>query len=997
MELFKLFGTIAIEGVKEAQSDINDTADKAEKSESKISAAFKKIGKAIVDAFSKNTEIKNTDKSLSDLTKTITSQEKDLKNLKDKYKDLYLTHGKNSTEAKETAKAIEKLSTELKENKTKLSDAEKAADKFDKALDKTGDGASQVSEKMLGALKKIGAAVVTYFAVDKIKEFGNQLVEASASVSAEVSAFEQIMGGYTEGAQKKLSAVADATGMVDTRLTPYMTSLTAKFKGLGFDIDKATTLASDGLALAADASAFWDKSLEDAMGGLNSFINGSYEGGEAIGLFANDTQLASYAVKTGIVKETKAWSSLDEAKKQATRLQYAKDMMDASGATGQAAKEADQYANVQANLTEKWRQFKAQIGEPLLQNVVLPALERSSQTVDKLSAGYEKLTQWITENKDAIMIAIGVFASAAAAIVGYKTVMLGLSIINTVKGWMNGMTLAQRLLNLAMSANPIGIVIALIAGLVTAFIYFWNTSEGFRNFIISLWETIKNAFNGIVDSISSAWESVKTKTSEVWNSITTFFQTSLDNISKWWNDTWNGISTFFSTKWNEITNFVSVGWETIKNVFTVGIMLIQELIGLAFQIWMIPWNFIWVNFGDVLTEAWNSMVEWISQKLNEIKDFIVNVLTVISEFFKSIWDGIYNFLVAYFTALVNYYTTIFNAIKNVVTTVFNAVSSFVQSVWNSIYAYVANILTTMYNVFVQMFQNIKNVVMTVFNAVKNFITPIWDAIYNHVKNVLTLMYNHIKNVLTLIYNNVKSIFESIKSIATSIFNAVKTTISTIWDAISSKISNVVNNIKNTVSSVFNSVKSTVSNVFNSIKSTATSIWNSIKTAITSPVEQARDKVKGVIDKIKSFFNFSWSLPKLKMPHLSIKGEFSLTPPKVPSFDIEWYKDGGIMTQPTMFGFNPFTNKAMVGGEAGAEAIAPISTLTDYVRAAVREENDGVAYYLQKMIDMISDYMEQVVSKIDRPIVLDDGTLARKLAPQMDRLLGDINKGRGRGR
>ena len=114
------------------------------------------------------------------------------------------------------------------------------------------------------------------------------------------------------------------------------------------------------------------------MSALNSFINGSYEGGEAIGLFANDTQLASYAVKEGIVKEAEEWANLEEAKKQATRIEFAKNMFDASGATGQASKEADQYANVQANLNEKWRQFKAEIGEPLLQNVVLPAMDKLS-------------------------------------------------------------------------------------------------------------------------------------------------------------------------------------------------------------------------------------------------------------------------------------------------------------------------------------------------------------------------------------------------------------------------------------------------------------------------------------------------------------------------------------------------------------------------------------------------------------------------------------------
>ena len=185
---------------------------------------------------------------------------------------------------------------------------------------------------MSSAFKKIGAAVTTYFAVDKVVDFGKQVVKAAANVSAEASAFEQIMGGYSDTAQKKMNEIADNTGMVASRLTPYMTSMTAKFKGLGFDIGEATDLASDGLNLAADAAAFWDMSLDDSMSHLNSFINGSYEGGEAIGLFANDTQMASYAVSQGLVKQTKDWANLDEATKQATRLEYAQNMMKASGA-----------------------------------------------------------------------------------------------------------------------------------------------------------------------------------------------------------------------------------------------------------------------------------------------------------------------------------------------------------------------------------------------------------------------------------------------------------------------------------------------------------------------------------------------------------------------------------------------------------------------------------------------------------------------------------------
>ena len=102
------------------------------------------------------------------------------------------------------------------------------------------------------------------------------------------------------------------------------------------------------------------------------------------------------------------------------------------------------------------------------------------------------------------------------------------------------------------------------------------------------------------------------------------------------------------------------------------------------------------------------------------------------------------------------------------------------------------------------------------------------------------------------------------------------------------------------------------------------ILDGIKNAFSEKLEAAKNIVSGAVNAIKGFFNFKWELPKLKMPHFSIKGDFSLAPPKVPTMGAEWYKDGGIMTSPTMFGING--NSAMVGGEAGAEAILPLSDL-----------------------------------------------------------------------
>ena len=767
--------------------------------------------------------------------------------------DIFSLVGRVSVEYAQAETALDRISDAAEETADSLEDVGDSAEGAGETTEKSGN-------RMSSAFKKIGSVVVAAFAMDKIVDFGKSVVDASATVAAEQSAFEQIMGNYSDNAQAKINEIADATGMVSTRLTPYMTSMTAKFKGLGYDIDDATTLAQDGLTLASDAAAFWDKSLEDSMGALNSFINGSYEGGEAIGLFANDTQLASYAVKQGIVSEAKEWANLDEAKKQATRLQYAQDMMAASGATGQAAKEADQYANVQANLTEKWRQFKSQIGEPLLQNVVIPAMGKLSAGVDKASAAYQKCSKWISEHKTELEIAKGVLIGLTVAVSSFLLIMNWGKIMATAKAALLGIKTAMLAVNAAMKANPIGLVISLIAGLVAGFLYLWNTSEEFRNFWIGLWETIKTTASGV-------WEAIKSAA----DNVITALQTG-----------WEAFTTFFSTLWTNISNAVSTAWEFIKNVVSVGLQTIGLIISAAVQIIALPFQFIWENCKGIIQKAW---------------DKIKNIVTV----------GV-------------------NVVKTVITVVFNAIKAYITivvNIWQTI-------ISTAWNV-------IKTVVTTVVNAIKNVVTTVWNAI---------------------------------SSVTSSVFNAIKSVASSVWNSIKSVITSVVNGIKSTVSNIWNSIKSTTSSVFESIKSTASSVWNSIKSAIETPINAAKNAVKSAIDKMKSFFDFSWSLPPIKLPHISIKGEFSLKPPSVPSFGIEWYKKAMnnpvMFTRPTIFGMDPITGNVRGAGEAGAEIMIGRDTMLGMIKEAVSTESkkDDIVAALFGILELLSsDWLKNTITDV----------------------------------
>lgn len=623
----------------------------------------------------------------------------------------------------------------------------KGVEETRQGIDETAQHGEQSSNKLQQAFKKIGAAVATYFAIDKIKQFGQECVNMAAEVSAETSAFEQIMGDYSDTAKQKMQSVADATGVVDTRLTTYMTSMTAKFKGLGFDIDDATTLAADGLTLASDAAAFWDKSLDESMGSLNSFINGSYEGGEAIGLFANDTQMAQFAIQKGLVASTTEWQNLDEATKQATRLEYAQKMYEQSGATGQAAKEANQYANTQANLNEKWRQFKALIGEPILQNIVNPAMQVLSNLIDGLIVGFKSLTDFINNNKTAIEL--------------------------------------------------IGIAL----GTLTAAIIAYNIAQNAATILITL---------------HTAATTVATATTSAFGAVLAF-----------------------------ITSPITLVVAAIGALIAIGVLLYKN------------------------------------------------------------WDEVTKFAI-------------------------------------------------------QAWTNIKNAVSKLVEDLKAKILEIWNNIKTSVINIV---------------------------------NNIKTSITNVWNNIKTSITNVINNISTSISSVFNGIKSFISGIFDGMLGSTKATWNAIKSAIQSPIESAIGIVKNAINKIRGAFNFTWSLPHLSLPHISISGKFSLKPPSVPHFGISWYKkamdEPFLLTSPTIFGMDSLGN-FRAGGENGDEMIYGHDSLMNDIREASGNKN------LDDILGKIYALLLVMSKNMNTQIVLDNGTLVGALLNDIDSGLGNITNMKLRG-
>ena len=401
------------------------------------------------------------------------------------------------------------------------------------------------------AASKIGAVVTTVSTA--LAAVG---VDTAAEVRAEASAFEQTFGDMQNTATKAIGRVAEESGILQTRLNTLGSKIYAFARSSGGDAVESMNLMERALQAAADSAAYYDTSVEQATETLQSFLKGNFANDAALGLSATETTRNAAAMELFGQK----YNNLSELQKQETLLKMVEDSQRLSGAMGQASREADGWENVLGNLKESWRQLKAAFGEPILDSVT-PMLQNATVAVQNFTAkvDWEKVANAITQSLDTavnavtaladtietlapiIAVAAGAFASLKAGMAiqhlvqGFQNAQVAISLLTmglkdttlaqaalngtmtvgeTIVALLTGkMTLAQLAqaamtkgqiaLNAALTANPIGAVIAVVGALVAAIVVLWNTNEDFRNAVISAWEKIKETISGAVAAIKT--------------------------------------------------------------------------------------------------------------------------------------------------------------------------------------------------------------------------------------------------------------------------------------------------------------------------------------------------------------------------------------------------------------------------------------------------------------------------------------------------------------
>lgn len=258
---------------------------------------------------------------------------------------------------------------------------------FDTKIDTDGfdDGLKDVNRHVKGfssALGGLGRTIKTAFNTAVIAAFGKAVIDSAADVKAAGAQFEQTFGEMQDAAEAAIDRVAKPADIISERLRGSATSIYAFAKTAKMETSTAMTFMEDALRAAADSAAYYDRSIEDTTKTLQSFLKGNYENDAALGLSATEaTRNAKAMALYG-----KSFKNLSEAQKQITLLEMVKEANALSGAMGQAAREADGWANVTGNLSEAWKQFLGVIGQPVLQLVV--------PVIQQITASLQQLTSW---------------------------------------------------------------------------------------------------------------------------------------------------------------------------------------------------------------------------------------------------------------------------------------------------------------------------------------------------------------------------------------------------------------------------------------------------------------------------------------------------------------------------------------------------------------------------------------------------------------------------
>lgn len=550
------------------------------------------------------------------LNKSIDSTEKKLDTLKQAEKQVQdqFKSGKVS-ESQYNALKREVIATE-----SNLKNLKSEAQKTDNAIrgidEKPVEEVASAADKAETSLKDAGKEASNfgdYLKAGAIVEGSKAIISGMKDIADESREYMKIMGsleissqaaGYT--AEQTASSYKTLYGVLGDDQTAATT--TANLQALGLSQSQLDQMINGTIG----AWATYGDSIP--IDSLSEAINETVKTGNVTGTFAD---VLNWAGTSEDDFNAKLQSANSESERANLVLQELADqgLMTA----GQAWQE-----NNEALVENNQANADLQTALAKLAEVVMPVVTAVTQ-------GLANIVSWISNLSPEVLNIIGLVATVIATIAG-------------VAGIIQGITAAQAALNVVMSANPIGIIITLIAALVAAFIYLWNNCEEFRNFWIGLWDGIKSAFSAVWDAIVNFFT---VTIPDAWNSVVDFFWQGYYT----WQSIWQSIGDFFSGIWDGIVSFFT---ETIPNAW-------NSLVDFCWQGYY-AWQEVWQNVGDFFSGIWDGIVGFFTETIPNAWDGLMDIFNKIGSWWSGIWNGVRDTFSNVFNSLVNIAKQPINAI-----------------------------------------------------------------------------------------------------------------------------------------------------------------------------------------------------------------------------------------------------------------------------------------------------------------------------------------------
>lgn len=584
-------------------SELKKAMQEAKRQVAVANSEFKAVSSTMED-WTKSTD--GISAKLKQLDSNLKSQTTILNSLEAQYEEVVRTQGEGSKAAddlrikinnqkaviNQTEREISKYEASLEE----VAEAEKVAAKTGKSVAEVLDDVGESADDAGDGFTVLKGAVAT-FAGNVMSSLVGSLKNAASSLLGLADSTRE----YRDQMSKLESASKDAGYGVDYAKDKY-----EELYGVLADETASSTAVSNLMAMNAEEDTLnslvdssigiWAKFGDSIpLDGLAEAINHTSQLGSVQGNLADALEWCGVNVDD-FNKELEKCSTEQERQEliadtlnglygdlSKSYKESNKSIIDANKAnakyTDNMAKLGSKVEPVTTKLKEGFNSVLEKILE-LTEDVDFSGFSKAAEKAfkvltDKVLPAIKNGLGWIIDNKDIVVAGL---AAIVAGFLAFKVV----SIIQAVTTAMQGMTLAQYALNLAMSLNPIGIVVALLAGLVAAIVVLWNKSDAFREFFINLWETITNAISVAVDSIagffSGLWEGIKS----IWSGVSSWFsekviQPVVNTFSGLWrglkngaSDAWNGIKSVFSKVASFFKDTFTAAWTAVKNVFSVG-------------------------------------------------------------------------------------------------------------------------------------------------------------------------------------------------------------------------------------------------------------------------------------------------------------------------------------------------------------------------------------------------------------------------------------------